>query len=348
MKHFIMASILTIVGLVILILYDSGNIPHSQKIPVDEEQQGLNKQIVIHFSHVVAENTPKGLAAQKLSELVYEKTNGRVKVEIYPDGILYSDSEELEALKRGDIQMIAPSYTNMTSIVPEWQILDLPFLFQNDNHMKAVFTGETGEQLLSFLDEKEMKALAFWSNGFKQMTSSNHPLIEPADFENQTFRIMSGYVLKRQFNLLGAKTVSTSFTEVYSSLEKHQIDGQENTISNIYSKGLYQFQPYLTLSNHGYLGYCVIVNDSFWNSLPSDIKHQIQEAMRETTLWNMDQSVKMNESQLQELKNNASITIYELPEESRKHWIEHFQPLYLEIENQIGPDLLRKIKQAEH
>ena len=170
-----------------------------------KNNKDFEDQIIIHFSHVVAENTPKGLAAQKFSELAYEKTNGRVKVQVYPNGILYSDNDELEALKQGKVQMIAPSYTNMTNIVPQWKVLDLPFLFKDYDHMKVFLPVKPGRQLLVFLDEKEMKGLAFWSNGFKQMTSSSHPLIEPEDFEKQTFRIMPGDVLKRQFQCTWCK-----------------------------------------------------------------------------------------------------------------------------------------------
>ncbi|WVX84323.1 DctP family TRAP transporter solute-binding subunit [Niallia oryzisoli] len=313
---------------------------------VDEEQQGLKDQITIIFSHVVAENTPKGLAAQKFAELVYEKTDGRVKVEVYPNGILYSDHNELDALKRGKIQMIAPSYTNMTELVPEWKVLDLPFLFHDYDHAKAVFTGETGKELLQYLDSSKLKGLAFWSNGFKQMTSSVHPLLEPADFKNQTFRVMSGDVLKKQFQLLGATPVTASFTDVYSSLEKHQFDGQENTLSNIYSKGLYKFQPYLTLSNHGFLGYSVIINNEFWSRIPSDIQQQITEAMLETTLWNMDESKKMNEIQLEEMKKQADVSIYELPIEAKRRWIEKFKPLYEELEKQMPDNLINRIRKT--
>ncbi len=343
MKYFVITSLLTIIGLVVFILIDTETIFPQKRMTIDEEQQGLENQMTIVFSHVVAENTPKGLAAQKFAELVSNKTNGRVKVEVYPNGILYSDHEELEALKRGDIQMIAPSYTNMTELVPEWKVLDLPFLFRNYDHAKAVFTGETGKELLRFLDNKNMKALAFWSNGFKQMTSSVHPLQEPTDFKNLTFRVMSGDVLKKQFQLLGAKPVTASFTEVYSSLERHLFDGQENTISNIYSKGLYKFQPYLTLSNHGYLGYSVIINNAFWSHIPPDIQLQIIDAMLETTVWNMDESKKMNESQLEEMKRQTDISIYDLPIEAKNRWVEKFQPLYKEVEEQVTNSIVNKI-----
>jgi C4-dicarboxylate-binding protein DctP len=344
MKNFITASILTIIGLIFFIFYDNGYLLQEQRITADEEQNGLKNQIIIHFSHVVAENTPKGLAAQKFSELVFEKTNGRVKVQVYPNGILYSDNDELEALKKGDVQMIAPSFTNMTDIVPQWKVLDLPFLFQDYTHIKNVFTGETGEQLLGYLNEKEMKGLAFWNNGFKQMTNDSHPLIEPEDFAGETFRVMPGHVLKRQFSVLGAKPITTSFTEVFSSLEKQMVDGQENTISNIYSKGLYQYQPYLTLSNHGVLGYAVIVNKEFWNSLPQDIRLQIEDAMKETTLWNMEMSLQMNEMQLEEMRKMENLHIYELPADAKARWMERFAPLYREVEQETGTDLISVIK----
>jgi C4-dicarboxylate-binding protein DctP len=346
MKYFVFSSLLTILGIVFFILYDTQTIFPERQLVMDEEQQGLKDQIVIVFSHVVAENTPKGLAAQKFSELVYAKTKGRVKVEVYPNGILYSDSEEIDALKKGKIQMIAPSYTNMTDIVPEWKILDLPFLFRDYDHAKMVLTGPIGQELLPYLDDKNMKGLSFWSNGFKQMTSSVHPLIEPDDFKNQTFRIMPGSVLKRQFQLLGAQPVSTSFTDVFSSLEQHQFDGQENTISNIFSKGYYQFQPYLTISNHGFLGYSVIVNNKFWDAISPDIQEQILIALSETTLWNMEQSKSMNEKQLVELKKHTDLSIYELNSETKSRWMERLQPLYLEVESQLRENFINKIKET--
>ena len=343
MKYFIMASILTIIGIITFILFDNGYLFQEQKITFDEEQSGLEDQIIIHLSHVTAENTPKGLAAQKFSELTFEKTNGRVKVQVYPNGILYSDNDELEALRKGNVQMIAPSYTNMTDIVPQWKVLDLPFLFQDYDHIKNVFTGETGEQLLQFITDKKIKGLAFWSNGFKQMTNDSHPLLEPEDFAGNTFRIMPGEGLKKQFHALGAKTITTSFTEVFSSLEKQMVDGQENTISNIYTKGLYQYQPYLTLSNHGVLGYAVMVNQDFWDSLPEDIRLQIEDAMRETTLWNMEKSIQMNETQLVEIQKMEDIHVYELPPDAKDRWSKHFKTLYQETKQEAGSDLIELI-----
>ncbi|KPC98952.1 C4-dicarboxylate-binding periplasmic protein precursor [Geobacillus sp. BCO2] len=174
----------------------------------DDEQKGLEKQIIIYFSHVVAENTPKGLAAQKFAELVEQKTNGRVKVEVFPNGSLYSDGEELDALLRGDVQMIAPSFSKVTELIPEWQVLDLPFLFRDEDDVRRVFTGKVGAELLRMLEAKGMKGLAFWSNGFKQMMSTTRPLIAPDDFRGLRFRIMPSEVIEKQFRLLGGEPVA--------------------------------------------------------------------------------------------------------------------------------------------
>jgi tripartite ATP-independent transporter DctP family solute receptor len=313
-------------------------------IVYDDEQKGLNKQIVIYFSHVVAENTPKGLAAQKFAELVEEKTNGRVKVEVFPNGSLYSDEEEIDALMRGDVQMIAPSFSKVTELIPEWQVLDLPFIFEDYHDVEKVFTGEVGKQLLAMLGKKGMKGLAFWSNGFKQVTSNRHLFIEPKDFKGLRFRIMPSKAIEEQFRLLGAKPIVVPFNHVYQSLEKQEFDGQENTISNIYSKGFYQFQPYMTVSNHGYLGYAVLMNEKFWESLPKDVQKQIVAALEETTLWNLKQSKQQNEQQLMEMKNNSNIQIYKLTDKERKEWKEKFAPLYEEFEKQFGDKLLRQIE----
>ncbi|MBW7642394.1 TRAP transporter substrate-binding protein [Geobacillus thermoleovorans] len=313
----------------------------------DDEQKGLKKQIIIYFSHVVAENTPKGLAAQKFAELVEQKTNGRVKVEVFPNGSLYSDGEELDALLRGDVQMIAPSFSKVTELVPEWQVLDLPFLFRDEDDVRRVFTGKVGAELLRMLEAKGIKGLAFWSNGFKQMMSTTRPLIAPDDFRGLRFRIMPSEVIEKQFRLLGGEPVAVSFDRVYQELEQHKFDGQENTISNIYSKGFYKFQPYITISNHGYLGYAVMMNQSFWDSLPKDIQQKMTEAMAEATRWNLEQSKEQNERELKQLERREDVFLYRLSEEEKRKWEQKFATLYDEFTRQFGSRLLNEIRGSQ-
>jgi tripartite ATP-independent transporter DctP family solute receptor len=310
----------------------------------DDEQKGLNQQIIIYFSHVVAENTPKGLAAQKFAQLVEEKTNGRIKVEVFPNGSLYSDEEEMDALMRGDVQMIAPSISKVNELVGEWQVLDLPFLFEDYEDVEKVFTGDTGKKLLTMLEKKGIKGLAFWGNGFKQMVSNQKLLIEPEDFKGLRFRIMPSKVIEEQFHLLEAEPIIVPFNHVYRALEKKEFDGQENTISNIYSKGFYQFQPYMTISNHGYLGYVVLINEKFWKSLPKNLRKQMIAAMEETTRWNLQQSKQQNEQQLIEMKKNNRMRIYELNDKQREKWKKKFIPLYEQFERDFGSKWIEEIK----
>ncbi|NHM29498.1 DctP family TRAP transporter solute-binding subunit [Neobacillus terrae] len=347
MKWYILSSCLILSLLIIFVMNSTEVFFDRSKIPADDEQKGLKDQVVIRFSHVVAENTPKGLAAQKFAELVQKKTHGKVRVEVYPNGILYSDTDELKALQDGKIQMIAPSYSKLTDIVPSLEVLDLPFIFRDDRHVKAIFTGQVGRQLLGMVDQQQIKGMAFWSNGFKQMTSSQTPLIHPSDFKGQSFRVMPGKVITEQFNLLHAKPVVTSFNEVYQSLENHKVDGQENSISNIYSKRIYKLQKYMTISNHGYLGYIVIINQKFWKSLPPEIQDEIQNAMEETTVWILHESTKMNTIQLKEIKDSSPIQIHSLSNDEKKEWMKVFHPLYRDFNDEKSNDLIKKIQNTK-
>ncbi|WP_335505005.1 DctP family TRAP transporter solute-binding subunit [Bacillus sp. JJ722] len=313
-------------------------------LPVDHEQTGLNDQIVINFSHVVAENTPKGLTANKFAKLVEQKTNGKVKVEVYPNSMLYSDDEEVPALQNGDIQMIAPSYSKITKMIPEWQVLDLPYLLNDYDAIQKVFTGETSEKLLDMLTQLDSKGLAFWINGFKQMTSNKTPLIDAQDFRGLKVRTMPSDMLQQQFRLLDARPKEIGFDQVFSTLEQNDIDMQENTASNIYSKGFYKVQKYMTISNHGVLGYAVMMNEEFWNSLPKDIQGKIQEALNEATLWNMKQSEQMNKNDLVKIKKNSSMTIFTLTQAQQKAWRNKWEPLYQQYEATINPELIKQIQ----
>ncbi|MFH5186418.1 TRAP transporter substrate-binding protein DctP [Paenibacillus sp. TAB 01] len=138
----------------------------------DDEQQGFDQELVIKFSHVVAENTPKGLAAQRFAQLVKEKTNGRVKVEVFPNGVLYNESDEFEALNRGDVQMIAPAFSNVSEVVPAFAAWDVPFAFLSNEALQEAFDGDIGRRLFAKLDKEHMVGMAYWGNGFRQITSN--------------------------------------------------------------------------------------------------------------------------------------------------------------------------------
>src|SRR5438876_10169459 len=271
--------------------------------------------IVIKFSHVVASDTPKGKAADKFKELAEKYTDGKVKVEVYPNSQLYKDKEELEALQLGAVQMLAPSNSKFGPIgVKEFEVFDLPYILPDLKTLRKVTDGPLGAKLLKLLDSKGMTGLAYWDNGFKQM-SANKKLLTPADYRGMKFRIQSSKVLEAQFRALGSIPQVMAFSEVYQALQTGVVDGQEHTWSNIYTQKLQEVQKYITETNHGYIGYVVIVNKKFWDDLPADIRDQLTKAMKEATDFNNTQSQKENEDALAEIKKSGRSEIITLAPE---------------------------------
>ncbi|HWK24430.1 MAG TPA: DctP family TRAP transporter solute-binding subunit [Ureibacillus sp.] len=342
MKYFLSGSFITIIILIVLFSYRQ-NIFSTTTLPFDDEQQGLDEQITILFSHVVAENTPKGVAAEKFKELVEEKSRGKVIVQIYPNGMLYNDGNELEALRENKVQMIAPTISKMTDIVPDWQVLDLPFIIENNKQLQTVLNGQVSKSLLQELEKINIKGLTFWNNGFKQISSTT-PIIEVEQFKGKRIRVMSSDILHDQYELLKAEPIATSFGEVYSDLQKNIVDAQENTISNIYSKQFHTMENQITLSNHGILAYTVLINDDFWNSLDEDIQKIITDSLFEMQDWQFQKAEQFNSEDLLYLKADPKVKIYELDEQNKNKWKEELQPIYTQYEKHVNDQYLEKLK----
>jgi C4-dicarboxylate-binding protein DctP len=296
--------------------------------------------IIIKFSHVVASNTPKGAAAEKFKELAEKYTDGKVKVEIYPNSTLYKDKEELEALQLGAVQMLAPSNSKFGPIgVREFEVFDLPYILPDLATLRKVTDGPLGARLLKLLEPKGMTGLAYWDNGFKVMTA-NKKLVAPADYKGLKFRIQSSKVLEAQFRSLGSIPQVMAFGEVYQALQTGVVDGQENTASNIYTQKMHEVQKYLTLTSHGYIGYVVVVNKKFWDGLPADIRGQLEKAMKEATAFGNGQSVKENDDALAEIKKAGKTEIVTLTPEQDAAMRKAMDPVYKDVASRVGQPLI--------
>jgi C4-dicarboxylate-binding protein DctP len=296
--------------------------------------------IVIKFSHVVAADTPKGKAADKFKELAEKYTGGKVKVEVYPNSTLYKDKEELEALQLGAVQMLAPSNSKFGPIgIREFEVFDLPYILPDLKTLRKVTDGPLGDRLLKLLDAKGMTGLAYWDNGFKQM-SANKKLISPDDYKGLKFRIQSSKVLEAQFRTLGAIPQVMAFSDVYQALQTGVVDGQENTWSNIYTQKMYEVQKYITATNHGYIGYVVVVNKKFWDGLPADIRDQLTRAMKEATEFGNSQSAKDNEDALDAIKKTGKSEIITLTPEQDEAMRKAMMPVYKEVASRVGQPLI--------
>ena len=299
--------------------------------------------IVIKFSHVVAVGTPKGQAAERFKLLAEQATRGRVRVEVYPNSQLYKDKEELEALQLGAVQMLAPSLAKFGPLgVREFEAFDLPYIFASKAALYAVTEGPIGKRLLDKLEPKGITGLAYWDNGFKHM-SANRPLRLPADLRGLRMRIQSSTVLDAQMRALGARPQVLAFSEVYPALRMGLVDGTENPPSNMYTQKMHEVQGHLTVSNHGYLGYAVIVNKKFWDGLPGDIRRQLERAMVEATAFEKAIAQRDNDLALAAIRKAGKTSIHHPTPQEQAAWRRALLPVHRQMEGRIGKDLLGAI-----
>jgi C4-dicarboxylate-binding protein DctP len=299
--------------------------------------------IAIKFSHVVTNDTPKGKGALRFKELAEQRSNGRVKVEVYPNSQLYKDGEELQALQLGAVQILAPSLAKFGPLgAPEFEVFDLPYIFDSDRELHKITQGPIGQGLLKKLDSKGILGLAYWDNGFKVMTA-NKPLKKPEDFKGLKMRIQSSKVLDAQMRALGAIPQVMAFSEVYQALQTGVVDGTENTPSNIFTQKMHEVQKYMTLSDHGYIGYAVIVNKKFWEGLTPDIRATLEGAMKDATAYANDIAKKENDDALEAIRKSGRSQIIRLTAEEKRAWKKALFPVHREQQGRIGKELIEAI-----
>ena len=302
--------------------------------------------IVIKFSHVVAKDTPKGKAAEKFKALAEAATKGRVKIELYPNSTLYKDKEELEALQLGAVQMLAPSLAKFGPLgVKEFELFDLPFIFNDKQALYRVTQGPIGQDMLKKLESKGIRGLAYWDNGFKMMTS-NRPMRVPADMKGLKLRIQSSKVLDEQMRALGANPQVMAFSEVYQAMQTGVVDGSENPPSNIFTQKMHEVQKHLTVTNHGYIGYAVIVNKKFWDKLPADIRAQLEAALKEATEYANNIAQQENDQALENIRKSGKTVIYVPTDAERAEWRKTLVPVHNAMEERIGKELIAAVNKA--
>ena len=299
--------------------------------------------IIIKFSHVVAVDTPKGKGAEYFKKLADERTKGRVKVEVYANSTLYKDGEEVDALQLGSVQMLAPSLAKFGPLgVRAFEVFDLPYIFDDNNALHKVTDGPTGKMLFQKLESKGIVGLAYWDNGFKDF-SANKPLRLPGDVKALKMRIQSSKVLDSEIRALGGIPQIMAFSEVYQALQTGVVDGTENPPSNFYTQKMNEVQKYLTLSNHGYLGYAVIANKKFWDGLPADIRTTLEGAMKDATKYANDIAKKENDDALEAVRKTGRTQILTLTADEKAAWKKALVTVHQENESRIGKDVIQEV-----
>lgn len=299
----------------------------------------VGQAIVIKFPHDLAPNTPKGLGADYFKRIVEERLPGRVTVEVYPSASLMDDQTSLEALAFGEIQMIAISVSKLEGLTKRFRVFDLPFLFADMAQVEAFQQSVVGQELLTELEGRGILGLGYWHNGMKHLTART-PLRVPADAKGLKFRIQDSDVLLEQFRAVGGNPQKMPYGEVYQALQMGAIDAQENTWSNIYASKFYEVQPYITETDHGYIGYLVAVNPEFWRGLPTDVRSALDAALAEATEYVNSEARKINDEARSRVVAAGRNTLIELTVEERRQWRAAMRPVWDRFAADIGAELL--------
>lgn len=295
--------------------------------------------IVIKFSHVVAENTPKGKMAIRFKELVEQRIGEQVKVEVYPNSQLFGDNNVLQAMLLGDVQLAAPALSKFQKYSTQLQVYDLPFLFKDIDSVDRFQRSAEGRQLLRSMEDKGLVGLGYLHNGMKQLSAST-ALRVPEDAHGKKFRIMTSDVLAAQFEAVDAIPLKKPFAEVFTLLQTKAIDGQENSWSNIYSKKFFEVQEYITESNHGVLDYLVVSSAEFWNGLPDDVRSELEKALDEAIAYGNEIARQKSVEDRQRIVESGRSTIVELTEAERQQWVAAMRPVWKQFEGAVGKEII--------
>ena len=296
--------------------------------------------IVIKFSHVVAENTPKGQGALKFKELAEKKLPGKVQVQVFPSSQLFGDAKEMEALLLGDVQLVAPSLSKFDRYTKKLQVFDLPFLFDDIEAVDRFQDSKAGQDLLTSMKSRGLVGLAYWHNGMKQLSTNKDKLQRPDDVKGLKFRIQASDVLEAQFRALGANPQKMAFSEVYQALQTGVVDGQENTWSNIFSQKFFEVQKTIAETNHGIIDYMVVTNAKWWDGLPADVRKGLSEAMKEATTYANKLAFDLNEADKKKIMDAGKAKVQKLSKDDVAAWRKAMEPVWKKFEGDIGRDLI--------
>ena len=305
-----------------------------------------DKTVTLRLSHVVAEETPKGLAAKRFKHLAEQRSGGRIRVLIYPDAQLYGDHDEMQALQLGAVDMLAPSLSKFGRIgFPEFELFDLPFLFGRVADVRRITQGPLGQRLLERLDRQGMTGLGYFDNGFKQM-SANRPLLTPSDFVGLRMRVQASRVIAAQMRALGAQPVDLPFSETRRALETGVVDGTENPVSNFWTQGMHEVQSDLSLTEHGYLGYAVVANQRFLLSLPAGDRELLGQALREALAYGNEIADAQNDKALAALRQAGTTRIHVLSGSQRERLHRAVEPVHQALTSRIGLPWMNAMRDA--
>lgn len=290
--------------------------------------------LTIKIAHVSADGVPIDQFADRVAEQLDEMTGGRITVQVFPASQLGNNSELLEQLQFGTLEMAISSVAFLGAFTDTTALLDLPFLFKNEAAAEEVLDGEIGQSIFADLEASDFHGLAWLSTGWRHLTA-NKEIHNPEDMKGLKIRVMENQMHIDFWNGLGASAVPMAFSELYTALQNGTMDCQENPYANINGNRLYEVQKYIIETGHIYDTSPLLASKSWWDSLSASDQELITQVITESLAWEREVSAEDQDTLRQEIGSNGTNQVIQLTDEERQAWRDAAQPVYDSCSDQI-------------
>lgn len=312
-----------------------------QESDTGAKNESNDDQIVLQFPTIFETENPAHTAIENFKAEVEEKSEGRIKIELYPNGELYtSDREIIEAIQMGTTDISLVGTPSLGSFDKNFYVLDLPYIFKDKHVVKDALQGELGDKLAESLENHNLKKISWGHESMRHILNNKRPINSPEDLNGIKLRVQEAEIQMDIFEAMGSNPSPLSFGEVYQALQQKVFDGMDSTISLIDSGKFYEVNKYLTLTNHTYSGTITLMNKELFDGLPKDLQEILLEAGK-----NMEEDyyVLIEESEqesLKKFKEEGLIEVNELTDEGFQEFVEAVQPVYEKYKDILDEGLL--------
>ncbi|QAS53376.1 TRAP transporter substrate-binding protein [Halobacillus litoralis] len=311
----------------------------------ESASEGSGDAKVIKAGIGLNDDHPQYKGLLKFKEIVEKETDGAIKVETYHSGQLGDDRSMTEALQLGTQEVTIPSTAPLANFVPEFSVFDIPFLFPNEEVADKVLDGEVGQELLGKLEEQNLVGLAYWENGFRDLTNSERAVASVEDFEGLKIRTMENDLHLDAFKALGANPTPMAFTELFTAMQQGTVDGQENPYATIYLQKFYEVQKHVSNTHHIYSPFVFLMSKSFYDGLSEDQQKIVKDAAVEAGKYERKLNREANEKYLEQLQEEG-MEYTEITDEARQEMKDAVAPVIEEYKSKIGEETVDKVYKA--
>jgi TRAP-type transport system periplasmic protein len=297
-------------------------------------------EYVLRLGHMQTETHPYHKGALKFKELVEEKSNGRMQIDIYPSSQLGNGRDQIEGAQIGSIHFHIGSVAPVTNFAPKFNLLNLPYLFESREHAFKVLDGKIGKDIAADLETRGLVNLGYMENGWRHMTNNKQQIKTSEDAASMKLRVQESPPYISFIKALGSTPVPIPFGELYTALEQHVVDGQENPLAQIYLNKFNEVQKYLSLTAHNYDAAVFIMSKTTYDTLPEDLQQVVDDAAKESVHYERQVAMEAEEKLLEDLKK-TDVEIEENPD--RESFRKAVEPVYKEFEESIGKEIFEEI-----